>query len=189
MLRKLIWSDLTSTGLEHFYLHENEDEITADGVVLGIDETIEFRLRYRITCDTQWRVRRIFIELLNQKEHIISLTSDGSGQWTNESGELDTALNGCIDADITATPFTNTLPIRRLSLNPNESADIQVAYFTIPEMQVTVKPQRYTCLEADGSKGKYRFESLDDGFTAVLDVDADGLVMNYPDLFRCVWIS
>lgn len=47
--------------------------------------------------------------------------------------------------------------------------------------------QRYTCLEADAAGGRYRFEQVGSGFTAVLQVDADGLVDDYPGLFKRVW--
>src|SRR5687768_14671655 len=115
--------------------------------------------------------------------------SDGLGIWTNESGNLVPEIKGCVDVDSTATPVTNTLPIRRLSLISGESAEIKVVYFTIPEMQVSVEPQRYTCLETSSTGGKYKFESLDGGFTAVIMVDADGLVEDYPELFKRVWMS
>ena len=38
-------------------------------------------------------------------------------------------LVGCKYVDISETPFTNTLVIRRLGLTPGESADISVPYF------------------------------------------------------------
>jgi hypothetical protein len=37
--------------------------------------------------------------------------------------------------------------------------------------------------EKDGRDGLYRFLSLDGSFTADLPVDADGLVVDYPELF------
>jgi hypothetical protein len=82
------------------------------------------------------------------------------------------------------TPYTNTLPIKRLGLVPGESADIFVAYFDGAELQPW--PERYACLEKDGGGGLYRFESLDGGFTAELPVDSDGLVLGYPRLFERV---
>jgi uncharacterized protein len=72
------------------------------------------------------------------------------------------------------------LPIRRLALVPGESAEISVAYFDGTE------PQRYTCLEKGSGGGLYRFLSLDGEFTADLPVDADGLVLDYPRLFKWV---
>jgi hypothetical protein len=126
---------------------------------------------------------------LEENEQMIRLESDGLGNWANEWGHSAPELKGCFDVDITATPFTNTLPIRRLRLAPGQSAEIKVVYITIPEMQVRVEPQEYTCLETSSAGGRFRFESLSDGFTAVITVDADGLVQDYPGLFKRVWMG
>jgi hypothetical protein len=64
-----------------------------------------------------------------------------------------------------------------------------MVYFRVPQMQVEAVQQRYTCLEVTASGGRYRYESLVDGvsrFTAELAVDQDGLVLDYPGLFRRV---
>ena len=53
-------------------------------------------------------------------------------------------LRDCIDVDITATPFTNTLPINRLRLAPGQSADISVVYVTTPGLDISVSAQRYS---------------------------------------------
>src|SRR5215211_399721 len=161
MLRKIIWSNQAAIGLEHFYLRDGDDEIIADGNVIGVEENAAFRIRYTIRCDLKWQVRNVVVTSLDENEQTIHFVSDGFGNWTNESGNPVPELQGCVDVDITATPFTNTLPIRRLGLILGASAEIKVVYFTIPEMQVSVEPQRYTCLEASGARGKYKFESLD----------------------------
>jgi uncharacterized protein len=189
MLRKILWSNQTDIGLEHFYLQHGDDDITADGVVIGVEEGVSFRIHYQINCDLRWHVRKVAVKSLDENEQTIGLMSDGFGNWTNEFGHLMSELESCLDVDITATPFTNTLPIRRLHLTPGESAEIKVVYFTIPEMQVRVDPQRYTCLEVSSAGSKYKFESLDSGFTAVISVDRDGLVEDYPALFKRIWIS
>ena len=88
-----------------------------------------------------------------------------------------------------ATPFTNTLPIRRLALQPGSSATLNMLYIAIPQMHIEVAEQRYTCLEVTASGGQYRYESLANGvswFTAELAVDNEGLVLDYPGLFRRV---
>jgi uncharacterized protein len=186
MKRNVIWSDLMGTGLEHCYLFSRNNEFHADGVVLGIEQEIGFRIRYQICCDSNWRVRKVVVNSLDENEQTIQLTADGLGNWWNESGEALSEFAGCLDVDIMATPFTNTLPIRRLLLKPGESAEIKVVYFSLPEMQLSLEPQRYTCLEIGDAGGKYRFESLDGDFTAIISVDGDSLVEDYPKLFRRV---
>ena len=53
-------------------------------------------------------------------------------------------------------------------------------------MEVTPVRQRYTCLEARPDGGLYRYEGFSTGFVADLPVDADGLVLDYPGVFRRV---
>ena len=80
-----------------------------------------------------------------------------------------------------ATPFTNTLPIRRHGLAAGQAETIQVVCVRFPELEVTSNRQRYTCLEP---KQRYRFESLDSDFTREIEVDENGLVVTYPGPFR-----
>ncbi len=76
-------------------------------------------------------------------------------------------LDGCTDVDISVTPFTNTLPIRRLNLDQDESTEIETVYISVPELQVETAIQRYTCLDSlDDEGGRYRYESVPSGFTA-----------------------
>lgn len=88
--------------------------------------------------------------------------------------------------DISVTPFTNTIPIRRLALGPRESTDLAVSYVDVFGMRVKRARQRYTCLEHGTEGGKFRYEALESGFVADLRVDADRLVFDYPEAFRRV---
>ena len=190
MERQVMWSLWEGAGLEHLRLFEEQENIVADGMILGVQEQVPFRVRYEIRCDLQWRVRPIQLGLLDGSSRWLHFLADGAGNWsTEESGKELPLLKGCVDVDISATPFTNTLPIRRLALQPGSSAILSMVYFRIPEMRVEAVQQRYTCLEATAAGGRYRYESLVDGassFTAELPVDQDGLVLDYPGLFRRV---
>ncbi len=42
--------------------------------------------------------------------------SDGHGHWRKADGTALPQFDGCVDIDLAGTPFTNTLPIRRLGL-------------------------------------------------------------------------
>jgi hypothetical protein len=112
---------------------------------------------------------------------------DDDGSWRHRGFEQVPDLTGCIDIDIAVTPFTNTLPIRRLQLlEEGQSAEIAVAWIHIPELTIENARQRYTLLERTGTGARYRFEGLSSGFQADLDVDADGLVIDYPGLWERV---
>lgn len=192
MEREVMWAAAEGPGAEHLRLSLGGTGAIADGVVVGVEVGRAFRLRYVIRCDAGWRVREVRVEALEVDAGAIVLIADGAGRWSDGRGEALPELDGCLDVDLSATPFTNTLPIRRLGLRPGESAEIGVAFIAVPGFGVEAVRQRYGCLEARPDGGRYRFESppdegLPEGFVAELAVDGDGLVVDYPGLFRRVW--
>lgn len=185
MNSSLMWSPYDEPGLEHLRLIQDSNQIVADGMILRVINNEPFRVHYEIRCDASWNVRKVEVNLLNEPRHSLQLNADGRGHWTDDSGNPIGSLDGCFEVDILVTPFTNTLVIRRTQLKPGESADIVAAYMTILELEVKPSRQRYTCLEF----GLYRFEEegLFRGFRVDLPVDGQGLVLDYPNLFRRVW--
>lgn len=185
-MREVVWTPWDQPGMEHLILRTAADGGTeAESHVSGLVDGRPFSIRYRIVADTYWRVWRLSVFEAHRASGI-DLYSDEPGSWKLGTGEPVESLEGCIDVDITATPFTNTYPIRRLQLAQGVSAEISVVYVWVPSLEVTVERQRYTCLEPDAL---YRFESLagdETVFQADLPVDSDGIVVDYPDLFRRV---
>ena len=186
MIREVVWSASDAPGLEHLRLSMHNDSVVADGIVIGVTEGRPFRIAYEVRCDVGWRVRAVRIGVPCSELPRVELLSDGLGHWTTPDGHAVSELRGYIDVDISVTPFTNTLPIRRLGLAPTESAELSVAYFEGTALQAWPEPQQYICLEKNSRGGLYRFLSLDGGFTADLPVDAEGLVLDYPGLFKRV---
>jgi hypothetical protein len=174
------WQDWSGKGMEHLVLTEGPDEIVADAVILGTTDDRVFAARYRILCDTSWRVRKVEITQIGS-ELTAELASDGIGNWVDGSAVALPQLGRAIDVDISITPFTNTLPIRRLNLHKGHSEEILAVYIQLPSLTITTDRQRYTCLEADQ---RYRYESVDSDFTCEIEVDDRGLVVTYPGLFR-----
>lgn len=187
--RHILWTPWEGPGLEHLHLTQEADGIVADGLIIGLRDEQPFRARYTITCDEQWRLRGADLVSLRADQREIHLRTDGSGRWTTAHGAALPDLTGCMEVDISATPFTNTLPIRRLALRPGAAADVPVAYIDIADFTVTPVPQRYTCLAAHADETRYLYEGLLWNFRAELPVDDDGLVTDYPGLFRRVWAS
>jgi hypothetical protein len=192
MRREVLWTPWDAPGLEHMQLDSDEKTISADGAIIGVFDGAGFRASYQIMYDAASRVREVRVTTSQPVVNALYLHMDNEGRWSSDTGELLSALNGCSDVDFAATPFTNTPPIRRLDLHQEESAEIAVVYIDSPSLAVTSVWQRYTCLSRDSDGGRYRFEALPypalpEGFVAELSVDADGLVCDYPPLFRRVW--
>ena len=177
--RSVRWESLAGVGIEHLDLTLSEAGALAVGTVVGSRNTARYGLRYQIRCDPAWCVREVIIDGAMRPE--VHLLEDGNGHWWAAAGDSLSALDGCIDIDIAATPFTNTLPIRRMDLAAGNRRQILVAYVRSPGAAVAPAEQAYTCIEP---RQRYRYESLSSGFSVDLPVDPDGLVLDYPGLFR-----
>ncbi len=185
MQTEVIWEQTVGKGLEHLILRQDK-KIEAESLALGMIEGAAYRIKYQIICDTDWKVERVRVkDSLNNKALVFIQREEGI--WTDEKDRSIEALNGCTDVDIMITPFTNTLPIKRLKLAPGESKEISVLYFRIPDLTVSKFAQRYTFLSQEKDHGVYKYESLDSGFTSDIKVDADGLVIDYPGIFKMAW--
>ncbi len=189
MERNLIWSRLDTLGMEHLHLKENQHGSTANGLVLLVEEDVPYRIRYTVHCDASWHVREVQVELLDSHTPKIHLHADGKGYWRTDANEHLPSLDGCIDVDISATPFTNTVAIQRLQLAVGEVAELTVAYINVPTMQLTAVTQRYTCIDSDEENGRYQYAGYPSGYQTELTVDRDKLVIAYPELFMRVWSS
>jgi uncharacterized protein len=189
MERNIMWTPWSEPGLEHLRLTQQDGGMLADSLIMGISKRMPFRLYYEITCDSTWNVKELDLMLLSGSRKSLKIRADGQGHWFTSTGDPIPSLDGCIDVDISATPFTNTLPIRRLKLRPGQSAELLVAYVLIPEIELMTDGQRYTCLELHAQGGLYKYESMESDFKAELPVDSDGLVFDYPGLFKSIWRS
>lgn len=178
------WAAIGTAGLEHLIFMEGEAGAEADGLVLRYHNGTALRIAYRVECDPQWKTRKVALELTGRATTGLQFFGDGNGGWSGENGAALGELAGCLDVDIMATPFTNTLPVRRLGLAVGESREIAVAYVSIPDLRLSRLPQRYTCLEKGAGGGRYLYESLQGGFKAELRLDEHGLVVDYEGIWE-----
>ncbi len=181
--RSLAWSSAQGTSIEHLTLAER----SADGVVVGVDDDGKpFRFAYELAWDDSWRLHSARVAVIGEQgSRALALKTDGNGHWFDQADHRLPELSGAIDIDLAVSPFTNTFPIRRLGLRKGASAEIKVAYVAVPSLALTAVTQRYTHLgPGPDGRPRWRYEGFPAGFTADIVVDAEGLVVDYPGLFR-----
>jgi hypothetical protein len=157
MRRTVAWQQWDGFGVELLEV--------ADGRAVGTLIRDKICAEYEIQWEGSWRITGAKVALRGLESRSISVD-----------------LQGATEIDIAACAFTNTLPIRRLKLAIGQAAKIEVAYVHLPELRVERVQQRYTRL----ADRRYKYEGLNTGFTTELDVDEDGLVIDYPGLCRRV---
>ena len=167
------WASWAGDTLEVLRLGWEHAGWTAEGVIGGID------IHYAVRLDEQWNVRQ-FVLFRDMEDPDLWLARDAAGQWGEMNGVYRPELDGCTDIDLVSTPFTTTLPIRRLDLDVGEHADVLVAWIDHETLQTAPVRQRYARLD----ERRWRFESLETGYDVEVEVDEHGLVLDYPDEFR-----
>ncbi|MFE5672618.1 putative glycolipid-binding domain-containing protein [Agromyces sp. NPDC056523] len=131
----------------------------------------------------------------------LDLERSRQGEWhtdAQQSGDVDlpdagladpSSVAGALDCDLGLCPLTNTMPIRRLGLLDADVPEtpLVMAWVEVPSLRVLRSDQAYASLRPQAAAGggrRVRFRSLDSDFAADLEVDADGLVVDYPGIGR-----
>jgi hypothetical protein len=180
--RTVRWRPLDDIGLEHLTVGADNGKIVARSVAIWQRNGTQYGMHYTLTCDADWAIRQLSIE--STEGRTLRLMTDGKGNWTDSAGRQLPAFDGCLDVDVSGTPFTNTLPIRRLGLESSHGLlEVPMLFIPCDTFVPFRNVQRYACLRPDKL---YRFETEDRSFTADLPVDEDGLVLDYPQLFQRV---
>jgi len=167
------WRTWDHEHLETVMLRWENEGWTATGEVGR--EAVTYVLRLSAT----WQVRQ-FLLFRDLDEPDLWLGADGTGRWGEMNGDHRHDLAGCTDVDLAVTPFTNSIPIRRLKLEVGAAADVVAAMIDTDALGVVPVRQRYERLTAR----RFRRTNLDSGEITEFDVDEYGLVHDEPDTFR-----
>lgn len=169
------WQTWDGEGDETLTLRWENEGWTALG------EVTRERVSYVLRLTATWQVTQ-FLLFRDQDEPDLWLGTDGAGRWGEVNGAHRPDLDGCSFLDLGCTPFTNTLPIRRLALDVGDGADITAAVVDVETLGIVPVQQRYEHLAPQ----RWRYSNLDTGFNTEVAVDEYGLVHDYPEHFRRV---
>jgi hypothetical protein len=175
-----MWQRIDTVGVE--YAELGWDPVRVQGEVVLVEDGAPFAVSYRVECDDAGLTARAHLQVKRGgARDELTLTRGPAGDWT-ANGRALPELRGIADVDLSVTPSTNTPPIRRLGLGVGQVAEVTAAWVKLPSLGVAPLRQTYRRVEA----GLYRYDAPDLLFGAELEVDADGVVQRYGDLWRLV---
>lgn len=181
MTTELHWRGLENYTTERCIIDADEEDITVMGIISS-NESDALSIVYSIVINTDWEPVLVSLSGNIGEREIDEMYIRTEGNVWLKNEELAEEFADCTFVDISLTPFTNTLPIRNLNLQAGESKTIKVLYFDVIEGDVKALEQQYTCID----KHHYKFENVPNDFEAVITVDDEGYVMDYPGLFERV---
>ncbi|MVT09346.1 putative glycolipid-binding domain-containing protein [Chitinophaga tropicalis] len=179
--KQIIWKGIYYNTIEYLHL-QSDTAHQIRGYITGLVNDQPLHVNYHITADLNWETTSVMIRTYDQTERELQFTRK-NGKWYDRHGVVQEAFTPCTDIDISITPFTNTLPINRLLLQEGDVREITVLYFDLPAMEAKPVQQRYTRLAGS----LYMYESLWSGFKSELETDEDGVVWDYPGIWKREW--
>lgn len=167
------WETWDGEHTEHVTLRWENEAWTASGDV-GRE-----RVQYVLRLGPTWRVRQ-FLLFRDLAEPDLWLATDGHNRWGEINGAHRPELDGCVDVELSCSPFPVTLPIRRLPLEIGDRAETPVAVIDVETLAVDVASRRYERLQ----ELRWRVTDAATGEATEFDVDDHGVVVDQPGRFR-----
>ena len=178
----IIWRRLDEPGHEFAQLFFEDNVWRLRGTAIfafGRPQRQPVRLDYLVMCDADWQTRSASVSGWVGDETIcVDISVDETRRWRLNGVEVP-AVEGCLDIDLSFSPSTNLLPIRRLRLNVGDEVAATAAWLRFPDFRLETLAQSYRRISGAG----YRYESGGGEFVAQLSVNEVGFVTSYPNLW------
>lgn len=178
-LKTIIWEALAWKGRENCQIAYLDNRYVVKSKLSGTLEKTPFNLQYKLEINAEWHIKSVHIDSLQDTKRLVNLRIDTKGRWINEQSKPLIEFSNCTDIDISLSPFTNTLPIRRLTFDHKSRKAITVIYIDLPTGKIKPMKQWYTKLESR----RYKYED-ETGYANTITVDENGFVIDYPNLFK-----
>ncbi|MGW7101824.1 putative glycolipid-binding domain-containing protein [Streptomyces sp. NPDC054838] len=180
------WEVLPSRGRTTAWAELAGGRLRARGRAVGLVPA-PYWLAYEIETGPGYVTRRLSVTVeTHETTAALDLRRDEDGRWT-ENGGPRPDLDGALDCDLGLCPLTNTMPVLRHGLHQRPDAlprTFLMAWVSVPDLAVSADRQTYTPLERGAAGCRIRYES--GGFRSDVNFDADGLVIDYPQLATAV---
>lgn len=180
--QSILWRRLDQPGHDSARCWFQDPYWHLEGAAIFVEDRRPCRLNYRVYCNAAWNtVRGKVTGWVGARTVDLEFAAGVNRRW-RVNKKACTAVAGCIDVDLSFTPATNLLPIRRLKLPTGKESVVRAAWLRFPTFTLEPLEQKYRRLRAD----TYRYETLDGAFVRELTVNDFGFVTHYPGLWKVV---
>jgi len=178
--QSILWRRLDQPGHDAARLWFQDPHWHLAGAAVFIEDRQPCRLDYQIYCDTAWNTVHCKVTgWVGGRSVELEIGVDPARRWRINGTEC-AAVAGCFDVDLSFTPATNLLPIRRLQLPVGKGAGVRAAWLRFPPFALKPLEQTYRRMSAS----IYRYETLDGTFSKDLTVNDAGFISHYPEMWK-----
>ena len=180
-LKELIrWRRMDMPGHDACGLWLTERGWRVTGTAIFAREGQPCHLAYEVDCAMTWRTRSATVTGYMGGHAVALAIAARPGQRWELNGTEQPEVAGCIDIDLSFTPATNLIAIRRLALDIGHACEAVAAWLRVPECTLERLEQRYHRVTLD----TYDYRAPSVGYAAALQVSDSGFVTQYPGLWE-----
>ena len=176
---RALWRRLDRPGHDAALLRAHGDGWTLSGVAVFLHEAGPASLRYSVEVDGRWATRRGRVTGFIGAAAIDHAIRRRRDQWLLDGLEIE-GLGHLIDLDLSFTPATNLLQLKRAGPQVGQRVAIPAAWFDVDAATLTELPQFYQRL----SDTAFRYAAPSVPYEGLLEMSSDGFVEFYPGLWK-----
>lgn len=207
--RSLYWQGIDDPGRwSAANVELGGDRLTAHGESC----TDSYELTWQLTTVADWVTDRLEVRVVglgsnrSSLNRALFLQRSSSGVWSSKTVRSELAVEpgarrhaddvarpgivepasliDAVDCDLGFCPLTKTMPISRRGLQEKSlmeasAQEITVAWVEVPSLRVVSSRQSYA-----KQSGQVEYRPFATGSSSRLEIDSDGVVLNYPGLDR-----
>lgn len=167
------WRALDRDGRDTCRLSETKDGWILLGHAEFRDELGQAELNYVVRCDRNWTTQSVDLAGRHGQSKVSASIHQDCGNWWF-GNKVQQAVAGARDIDLSFTPATNLMPLRRLKSDP---MSVAAAWFQYPCAKLVPLDQTY---ERSATEGIVSYHAEQTSFATDLTVDRSGFVLLYP---------
>lgn len=176
----IMWRRIDKPGHESARLYTDASGPVLDGMAVFGNDGDSCAMSYKVKCDRMWRTTGVDVNgWMGGKPINMRASRDMHGRWVVNNIPTP-SLDGCEDIDLSFSPATNALAIRRLDLKVGERAKCHGAWWKLPVAQLLPLEHVYERV----APVTYRYSAANGAFVAILEVRADGHITRYPGFWE-----
>lgn len=177
-MKSIIWKGIKYDSKEYLKIFIENEFHQIESSIIGVFEDKKYFVQYKVTANSDWTVK--YFEIKSEINDEVKLLSgqNNSGKWLINN-HANNEFDGFCFIDISLTPFTNTFPINSLNFDDKKDHNIKVIYIDVLNNEIKPVAQNYSKVSVQ----KFLYKNSDNTFQAELEINEEGLVLSYPNLF------
>jgi hypothetical protein len=179
IVASILWRRLDAPGHDACRVERDGFGWRLEGTAVFLLGGEPANLSYRVSCDAGWKTASGRVHGAIGERPVEHFVAREEGRWRLD-GEAVAGLDHVEDLDLSFTPATNLLQIKRADLPIGKAVRLPAAWLNVETGALTALEQIYE----RRSEGAFYYCAPELGYEGLLELAPNGFVRRYPGLWE-----